>query len=77
MSIIDRQQKFIELILRHLVFNKALNFYFKKGESPNRDEIVEIMKESDLFNIESESTFERRASTVSSWINWILDQIEE
>ena len=77
LSIIDRQQKFIELILSHLVFNKTLNFYFKKGESPNKDEIVEIMKESNLFNIESESTFKRRSSTISSWINWILDQIEE
>ena len=77
LSIIDRQQKFIELILSHLVFNKALNFYFKKGESPNKDEIVEIMKESDLYNVNSESTFKRRSSTISSWINWILDQIEE
>ncbi|HEY9083264.1 MAG TPA: hypothetical protein VIN73_08010 [Vicingaceae bacterium] len=77
LSIIDRQQKFIELILSHLVFSKTLNFYFKKGESPNKDEIVEIMKESNLFNVESESTFRRRSSTILSWINWILDQIEE
>lgn len=77
LSISDRQQKFIELILSHSTFNKALDFYFNKGESPNKDEIVEIMKESDLFNINSNSTFKRRSSTVSSWINWILDQIEE
>jgi len=77
LSIIDRQQKFIELILSHLVFNKALNFYFKKSEAPNKDEIVEIMKESDLYNVESESTYKRRSSTISSWINWILDQVEE
>jgi hypothetical protein len=50
LSIIDRQQKFIEIILSHLVFNKALNFYFKKGEAPHKDEIVEIMKESYLYN---------------------------
>lgn len=77
LSIFDRQQKFIELILSHLVFNKALNFYFNKSEAPNKDEIVEIMKDSDLYNIESESTYKRRSSTVSSWINWILEQIEE
>lgn len=77
LSIIDRQQKFIELILSHLAFNKALNFYFKKSEAPNKDEIVEIMKESDLYNVESESTYKRRSSTISSWINWILDQVEE
>jgi hypothetical protein len=77
LSIIDRQQKFIELILSHLVFNKALNFYFKKTEAPNKDEIVEIMKESDLYNVDSESTYKRRSSTISSWVNWILDQVEE
>ncbi len=77
LSIIDRQVKFIELILSHLVFNKALNLYFNKSESPNKDEIVEIMKQSDLYNVNSESTFKRRSSTISSWINWILDQIEE
>lgn len=77
LSIIARQQRFIELILSHLVFSKTLSFYFRKGESPNKDEIIEIMKESNLFNIGSESTFERRSSTISSWINWILDQVEE
>ncbi len=77
LSIIDRQQKFIELMLSHIVFNKVLKFYFKKGESPNKDEIVQLMKESNLYNVNSDVTFYRRSSTISSWINWILDQVEE
>ena len=77
LSIINRQQKFIELILSHLVFNKTLKFYFKSGEAPNKSEIVEIMKRSNLYNVDSESTYNRRSSTISSWIHWILDQIEE
>ena len=77
LSIHGRQIKFIELILSHLVFNKALNFYFKESKSPIESKIVEMMKESHLYNINSESTFERRASTILSWINWILDQREE
>jgi len=77
LSIIARQQRFIELILSHLVFSKTLSFYFRKGESPNKEEIIDIMKESNLFNVGSESTFERRSSTILSWINWILDQVEE
>lgn len=60
-----------------MVFNKILSIYFKKGESPSWNEIVEIMKESNLFNIGAESTFERRSSTILCWINWILEQIEE
>ena len=77
LSIIDRQLKFIELILSHLAFNKTLSLYCGKGEAPNKDEIFEIMKESNLYNIQSELTYRRRSSTISSWINWILDQVEE
>ncbi len=77
LSILDRQLVFIKLILSHLVFNKVLNLYFKTGECPNREKIVELMKESNLYRIGSESTFARRASTISSWIDWILSQVEE
>lgn len=29
------------------------------------------MKKNNLYNVESESTFHRRASTVNSWVDWI------
>ena len=38
-----------------------------------KTEIVSIMKSSNLYNIFKDSTYERRASTVSSWVNWILE----
>lgn len=76
-SIAKRQIEFTKTILSHLAFNKTLLLYFEKASSPNKEEIVQIMKTSNLYNIDSESTFRRRASTVSSWINWILDLIEE
>ena len=34
------------------------------------------MKSAKLYNIDSEQTYKRRASTVISWINWILELIE-
>lgn len=77
LSIRERQFKFIELILSHLVFNKTLKLYFHKNEPPNREEIIEIMEQSNLYNIGTESTFKRRSSTILSWINWILEQSEE
>ena len=76
-SLSKRQLKFIELILSHKAFNETLKLYIQKGENPNKSEIVQIMKQSNLYNIHSHSTFHRRASTILSWINWILDQIEE
>ena len=77
LNISERQVKFIEIILSHLVFNRVIQKYFSDLESPNKSEIVEIMKTSNLYNINSEETFRRRASTISSWIDWILYQIED
>jgi len=77
LSIIERQLKLIELILSHFVFNKVLKLYFKKAEAPNSHEIVQLMKESNLYNINSDITFYRRSSTILSWINWVLEQVEE
>ncbi len=72
----ERQLKFIELILKHNAFNRTLREYFKIGQIPSRDSIVEIMKESNLYRIDSENTFKRRAGTISSWVNWILDLVD-
>jgi len=77
LHISKRQLKFAELILKHEVFKKALMFYFHKADVPTKREIVPIMKTSNLYGIGSDSTFERRASTVISWINWIIGLIEE
>jgi hypothetical protein len=54
-----------------------LKLYFDKGNTPSKEEVVKIMKSSKLYNIDSEQTYRRRASTVLSWTNWILELIEE
>lgn len=68
-----KQLKFVELIVKHNAFRETLKKCLEYGHMPFREEIVEIMKESNLFRIGSEDTFERRASTISGWINWILE----
>ena len=77
LSIVDRQLEFAKLMLSHLVFKRTLEVYFGKIEAPNKTEIVSIMKTSNLYGIDSESTFVRRSSTILSWINWIIDLIDE
>lgn len=76
-NLIDRQKEFVKLIVSHLAFKQTLKVYFDNSEMPTKENIVEIMKESNLHNIGSESTFFRRASTINGWINWIMNQIEE
>jgi hypothetical protein len=76
-SIISRQAEFVKLILSHVVFRRALELTFKDGKIPDIASIVPIMKHSNLFNVNSESTYFRRASTILGWINWIMNLIEE
>ncbi len=68
-----RQLRIAELILRHRAFNDCLRHYFKTRKKPGRKEIIDIMMRSNLYGMKSRSTFERRATTVSSWLEWIRD----
>jgi len=73
----DRQLSYCREIISHKVFNEVLCLVFKNGTMPEKDTIVKIMQSSNLYNIHSEETFRRRASTISSWINWIVELINE
>ena len=72
-----RQLALCELILSHKVFNDVLKLYFSHGVMPEKCEIVGLMKESKLYNVNSDETFGRRASTIKNWINWIVGLINE
>ena len=69
----DRQLKLAELILSHRAFYETFRKTLEYSELPHREEIVAIMRESSLYNVNEESTYKRRASTIIGWINWILD----
>lgn len=72
-----RQLKFCELILRHKPFYDTFIKTEEEGKIPEKEEIVEIMKSNGLYNVEKDSTYERRASTISRWIYWIFSIINE
>lgn len=76
LSILERQREFVKSILSHKVFKKVLNEYLTTASRPSIERIVSFMKESNLYNINSEETYFRRASTISAWIDWIMSQIE-
>jgi len=73
----QRQLAFYNLILSHKAFADTLQKYFETGSMPTTYEIVKIMKASNLYNVGSDSTFERRSSTVKGWLNWILQLTKE
>lgn len=72
-----RRKFFIEQLLKRRVFKEALALYFQRVAMPTTDQLVNIMRDAQLPNVQSESTFRRRASTVRAWIDWIVAQIED
>ena len=73
----SRQLEFVKLILSHKVFHMVIKSYFYNSEMPSDDEIVKFMKECNLYKISSDTTYYRRASTIKSWINWIVNLVIE
>ncbi|MDR0303221.1 MAG: DUF4349 domain-containing protein [Chitinispirillales bacterium] len=71
----QRQLTFCDLILSHKVFRDTFQKHLESGNTPTTSEIVNIMKSSNLYNVESDSTFERRSSTIKGWLNWILELV--
>lgn len=73
----ERQLAIAAQILKHRVFYQTLKLHLESGEMPDTQQVVRIMKQSHLYHVEAESTYVRRSSTVTGWINWILGTIEE
>ena len=72
----ERQLALATQILSHKVFSETLKIHLQCGEMPNTNTIVQIMKNSALYNVKADSTYIRRSSTIIGWINWILGLIE-
>ncbi len=78
MSYKQRQLKLIESILSYKSFNLTYKAYCKSNKRFSDREIAEFIKQAGVLNPEtglpySQSTYERRASTVRAWIHWILN----
>ena len=72
----ERQLAIAAQILKHRVFHQTLKLHLESGEMPDTQQVVRIMKQSHLYHVEAESTYVRRSSTVTGWLNWILGTIE-
>ncbi len=63
----------VRAILSHEIFNKTCRAYLEEAQKPSLDKIVDIMRSSQLKSVSSHSTYTRRARTVISWVDWILN----
>lgn len=73
----QRQIELIKHIIEHYPFRETLNAYLHTGFLPTKNEVVRFMQSTPHINIESISTFHRRAQSVISWINWIVSLIKK
>lgn len=73
----QRQIEFCKLILAHKPFHETLKNYLSNGVIPSDKDIVKIMQASNLFRVRKDSTFERRASTIKNWVNWMIGLIND
>lgn len=71
----QRQLALCSCVLSHSVFADTLKSYLRTGVMPEKNDIVQLMKNSKLYKIESDNTYERRSSTIKGWINWIIGLI--
>ncbi len=70
MDVKTRNEKIIELILKHKPFYDTYKYYIDNEEIPDR-EIIKNNIRKYISNM-SEETVNRRASTIRGWIQWII-----
>ena len=67
-----RQLAYCTKILQHKVFYDTFIRSLEQEKVLDKAAIVPIMKDCHLYKVGSDSTFERRASTIRGWISWIF-----
>lgn len=73
----SRQIEFITAILSRPAFKITLESYFRNGEMPLKEQVVDTMMKVGIYGIKEETTYYRRSSTIIGWVNWIVSVMEE
>lgn len=71
----ERVLDYMLLILSHYIFREVFLHWMKTGKLYEVDEILPLLiKDEDVQSLK-QNVYERRASTVRSWIKWIIDNL--
>lgn len=73
----EKNLELAKLILQHRAFRETYRLMSASGKMPSEDSIVAIMKESNLYNVGTDSTYYRRSSTIVAWMKWISELVSE
>lgn len=71
----ERIFTYMVLILSHYIFREVFIHWMKTGELYEVGDILPLLLKDDDVQSLKENVYERRASTVRSWIKWIIDNL--
>ena len=73
LDIKERNLAIVKLILQHKPFHDTYRFYLNNQRIPNSNEIFYILKQNKIYNVNSDVTLKRRATSVRSLIKCIVN----
>jgi hypothetical protein len=67
----ERNLALVERVLAHRVFRQAVELYLEREQKPASEQVRALIRAAELGL--SESTVKRRATTVLSWADWVIN----
>lgn len=64
----------VSTMLEHVIFQRALQTYFIDNQLPSTQQIVEMMQQTSIYKVNTDSTRRRRSATVLRWLEWIISR---
>ena len=71
----ERILEYMTLILSHYIFREVFLHWLMTGELYDVNDILPLLVKDEDVQTLGENVYNRRASTVKSWIKWIIDNI--
>jgi len=73
----ERQLQYCDCLFSHRIFNELMQQFFRTGRMPVHAAIIQTMQTARLAQRDlAPTTLSRRAKTVYSWLNWIINLVQ-
>lgn len=73
----ERLLEYMNLILSHYIFREVFMHWMRYEELYDVNDILPLLIRDDDVQVLKENVYHRRASTVKSWVKWIIDNLEQ
>lgn len=66
----------VAAMLEHVIFQRAFQLYLNNHQLPTTNQLVALMQQTQIYNVNTDSTRRRRSATVLRWLEWIISRAE-